>query len=383
MISSSQANGSLEVTNMARRRYQRPTPRKVGRRWEMRLRVDVADSNGNLSRQQIRVNLGTVDEIKTAKQALRIAEPILARINTCRPRYVVSFAEIAARYEQTMLTEMKPSSQTATRSVIKKWLLPAFGKLQVHDITAEAVQAFVSRIRQQVSDKTVWNVVTTLRAMWRTCMDWGYTSERIFDHVQLRRPQETDARFFTVDEVRRILAASEEPYHSFYLLAAETGMRAGELCALSFSDIDFLTNTVTARRSVWHGNFTDTKTRRQRRFAISPGLAAKIQSLRRDGFDLVFHTRNGTPWISDDLVKRHLQPLLAKLGIPPGGMHAFRHFNGSIMLSLGAPAQTARDRLGHSSLTVTSRYSHGVTEDDRAIADQLGRKLSVQEGTVQ
>ncbi len=365
---------------MARRRYQRPTPKRVGNRWEIIVREDVADVDGNVRRKQVRITLGYVNEIQTAKQAARIAEPILARINTCRPRYVISFAEIAARYEHSMLPEMKPSSQAAARSVIKKWLIPNLGSYHVHDITPEVVQAFVARLRGSVSEKTVWNVVTTLRSIWRTAIDWGYTSERIFDRVQLRRPQDAEARFFTVEEVRRILSAATEPHRTLYLLAAETGMRAGELCALRWSDIDFALGVVFARRSVWHGAFSDTKSRRVRRFAISSALAARLNILFESdgsGCDLVFHTRNNTPWNADDIVRDHLQPLLKVLGIAPGGMHAFRHFNGSVMLSLGAPAQTARDRLGHSSLTVTSRYSHGISEDDRAIADKIGEELAM------
>jgi len=361
---------------MARRRYQRPAPKRVGRRWEITVREDVVGMDGTISRKQVRVTLGYTDQIQTAKQAARLAEPILARINTCRPRYVIRFSEIAARYENSILPEMKPSSQAAARSVIKKWLLPSLGDLYVHDITAEVVQSFIARLRGKVSEKSVWNIATAFRSIWRTAIDWGYTSEKIFDRVQLRRPQDSEARFFSIEDVRNILAAAQDPHHSFYLLAAETGLRAGELCALRWSDIDFAVGMVTAQRSVWHGRVTDTKGRRARRFAISPALVAKLNLMMESddsGCELVFHTRNNTPWNADDVVRDHLQPLLRRLGIAPGGMHAFRHFNGSFSLSQGAPAQTVRDRLGHSNLTVTNRYSHGVSADDRAIPKRLGR----------
>ncbi|MDE2098414.1 MAG: site-specific integrase [Patescibacteria group bacterium] len=370
---------------MARRRYQRPVPKKVGRRWEIIVREDVADADGNVCRKQVRVTLGTTDEIATAKQAARLAEPILARINTCRPKYVIRFAEIAARYEQVILPEQKPSSQAAARSVIKKWLMPAFGDSHIHDITPEAVQSFIARIRKQVSEKTVWNVTTTLRSIWRTCLDWGYASEKIFDRVQLRRPQDAEVRWFSVSDIRRILEATDDPYHTYYMLAAETGMRAGELCALRRSDIDFTMGVVTAKRSVWHGRFTDTKSRRARKFEISHRMLAGLNLLiesDNSGCELIFHSRNNTPWNADDVVRDHLQPLLKKIGIAPGGMHAFRHFNGSFSLQNGAPIQTVRDRLGHSSLTVTSRYSHGVSQDDHAIAEKIGEALATQEGSV-
>jgi integrase len=42
---------------------------------------------------------------------------------------------------------------------------------------------------------------------------------------------------FTLEEVQRLLAAAGEPYKTFYWLAAETGMRAGELCGLRIEDL--------------------------------------------------------------------------------------------------------------------------------------------------
>ena len=59
-----------------------------------------------------------------------------------------------------------------------------------------------------------------------------------------RKRHRVARRFFSVEEVQRILAAAPEPYRTFYWLAVETGMRAGELCGLSVSDIDFGTRFV-------------------------------------------------------------------------------------------------------------------------------------------
>ena len=65
-------------------------------------------------------------------------------------------------------------------------------------------------------------------------------------------------------------------------------------------------------------------------FALSSGLLAHlgeyIKSMRPNEKDLLFATRNGTPWDANLLVKRKLYPLLDALGIERGGLHAFRHY---------------------------------------------------------
>ncbi len=53
----------------------------------------------------------------------------------------------------------------------------------------------------------------------------------------------------------RILANAEEPYRTFYWLAAELGLRAGEICGLRLEDLDLEVGLVHVRQSAWRGNY--------------------------------------------------------------------------------------------------------------------------------
>jgi hypothetical protein len=72
-----------------------------------------------------------------------------------------------------------------------------------------------------------------------------------------------------------------------------------------------------------------------KQFAISQKLAshlrAHLSTWRPNLLNLVFATKNGTPWDQNLVVKRKLHPLLESLGIRRCGLHAFRHTNGSLM----------------------------------------------------
>ncbi len=191
-------------------------------------------------------------------------------------------------------------------------------------------------------------------------------------------PLPDDVRCFSLDEVQRILSAADEPRRTFYWLAAETGMRASELCALRWQDLDLNAGWVVVRRKAWRGKIGEPKNRRRRQFAISRQLALRLSEMyavRKQWTDLVFHCRRGTPWETNMLVKRKLQPLLKRRGVKRAGMHAFRHFNSSRMNRISAPSGLVRDRLGHSSLAVADRYTHAVSEDDRLIAQRLAGSI--------
>jgi hypothetical protein len=78
---------------------------------------------------------------------------------------------------------------------------------------------------------------------------------------------------------------------------------------------------------------------------------------------------------SDYLIEGSAGPI-GFLGIKPGGIHAFRHGNITIMDRLAVPLKLRTQRVGqsHSSLTLDV-YTHVASEDDQRLAEQLGRIL--------
>jgi integrase len=57
----------------------------------------------------------------------------------------------------------------------------------------------------------------------------GRASHDPFEALTLPKCYDTDPDFYTADETRAIIAAAEGQFETLYWIAAETGMRAGEL----------------------------------------------------------------------------------------------------------------------------------------------------------
>ena len=190
--------------------------------------------------------------------------------------------------------------------------------------------------------------------------------------------------FFSTEEVKAIIGEASEPYRTFYGLAAETGLRAGELCGITLDDLDFERRLLFLRQSAWRGKLGDPKTESSIRDVELSAQACEhlsqfIKSWRPNERRLLFATKNGTPWDANLLLKRVFKPLLAKLGIrvPRGnGFHAFRHANATMMDRLGTPLKVRQERLGHSDPRVTQTiYTHIASEDSRRVAAQLGEAV--------
>src|SRR5580765_6588480 len=143
-------NGPKEVS-MARRRYQKgslvpKTGLPKNGLWIGRWREDVLHADGTIVRPYKWEVLGTVQDYPTRKLALRALEGRLSTINS--PTYIArptaTFADFANRWDATVLSQHKPSTQSSVRSQLRKWLLPALGTCALKDLDGLKVQQFVS-----------------------------------------------------------------------------------------------------------------------------------------------------------------------------------------------------------------------------------------------
>ena len=128
----------------------------------------------------------------------------------------------------------------------------SFEGLNVADINVLQVDRFV-RARDQLSPKTIGNLLTLLISMLNVAKDLGW----IVAVPRIRKPQvrlcDADFAFLrTEDEVTRLLLAAQEEgeiVHALYATAIYTGMRKGELAALHWDDVDFERRLITVQRS--------------------------------------------------------------------------------------------------------------------------------------
>jgi integrase len=256
----------------------------------------------------------------------------------------------------------------------------------VADIDAFELQDFISSIRSKdsrraLSGKTVRNLVSTLSLMHTSAVAWGLTDRDWATALVLPEWVKPEARHFTLVEAKRIINAASDPFKTFFWTIAETGIRLGEACALRPCDFYLDKQVVIIRRSAWRSvHVGSTKAKRPRIFDLSPELTRHLQVFMvgkgPDAF--LFQRKDGTAWQGDHVVRDHLKPLLAQLGLSVAGAHAFRHLNASLMDQLRAPDKVRQERLGHLDFNdvTLNIYSHAESQDHRNVAEQLGKMLA-------
>jgi integrase len=371
--------------------------------------VETVETERGPVRIQRNVRLGEA-RLYTKPLAKRALRDYVDKANNYQPIAVKSqtmgkaatpFAVFAARWQEEVLVHKKTSTRATVKGHITNSLIPAFGKLAVGDIDSERVQSFLNRLMEgKVGPKTVKNVWTTLRIMWNSAVAWKYATGEL--RVELPKARKLRMRCYAVQEVKRVLAYSQGGDRVFYWIAAEAGLRAGELTALRASDVDVDNLSIEVSKAIWNGTEDSPKTDAAFRcVCISPQLGAQLKEYlagRTDGY--LFQTSSGNSWDASNVLERKLNTLLERLEIPKIdikllakfvgkdrtieqatrsekraaslGLHSFRHTVATAMDSLGIPQQIRRQRLGHSGNSVTDIYTHTFTDDERNAAEKLG-----------
>ena len=341
---------------------------------------DVRLPDGSIIRRKRSRVLGIVGNI-TEKQAKRQLDGILARINDpgYTPESDSTFQALAQEWGDQAFPQMKPSTVQNMRGHLTNHLLPFFGSRQVREITTRDIDAFLSRL--VVSRKTKKNIFGTLKLILKQGRAWGNVRENIWESAKKIGKSESEVRAYSDAEVESILSGSTGAERLFYWLAVETGMRAGELCGLRVCDVDMRRKLVRVRQTVWRGKVQTPKTSNAIREIPVPSQIVDALRIhvggREEGF--VFATKNGTPWNSDLVLKRHLH---GKLKVTDGNLHMFRHTFATRQLHAGVPVSVVSKLLGHGSISTTLNiYAHVLAEHleqfERQRARILGSNLAV------
>jgi integrase len=273
----------------------------------------------------------------------------------------------------------KPSAAKAVRSISRNYIIPTIGQYRMDEVTGQVPQLMINAMRQRgLSRKTVKNAIAQLSAMLKAARGWGYLAAKL-DWATLFLPVEDvekEVRCFTPEEAQRLIDAAPQPWNLAFALMAYLGLRTGEALALTWAHVDFENAVLCVRQSTWYGRILTVKSKTSRRDLPLPDVLAAMLADYRERWrpneqGLLFANRKGGPIGAQYVRRKVLHPIRERLGIPRGAFHAFRHGHATTMFSEGgASPKVVLDRMGHSDVRTTMRYTHAVASDRRKAVER-------------
>lgn len=312
----------------------------------------------------------------------------------------VTFSQLLDRWlAECERMELSPTTMRNYRSQVKNVLRPRLGKVEVSRLTAKHLDDLYGAMRSAgKAPKTIRNLHATISSALHQAERWGWVRQNV---AELSKPPRVTQRRLgppTIEVVKSLISAAEDRDPNLaplLMLAALTGMRRGELCALRWSDIRTDSGQLEVTRSivVVPGGVAEksTKTDRERHVALDDVGMAVLQLHRTHVEDLASIVRcavlptsfvfspepDGSAPYRPDTVTSFFIAVRDGLGLRDVRLHDLRHFTATQLIGAGVDVRTVAGRLGHSDPSLTLRtYAHVLEERDREAANVMGRVLT-------
>ena len=190
------------------------------------------------------------------------------------------------------------------------------------------------------------------------------------------REEKKEMLFWTTEEYKKFSEAVIDKPVSFYAfeMLYWTGMRMGELLALTMADFDFEKNTVRINKSYQRlqgqDYITSPKTAKSNRTIKLPNfLAEEMQEYFAMLYDQV--PKDRIFQVTKSFLHHEMERGSEAAGVKKIRIHDLRHSHISHLIDLGFSAVAIADRVGHESIDITYRYSHLFPSKQVAMADTL------------
>ncbi len=273
-------------------------------------------------------------------------------------------------------------------------ILPALGPMTpLSGLTRQRIGDFLlAKLGAGYAPRTVWCMFKITRAMLTAArLDDGVLREDVTARVgrllPKRNDQPTTDGAFRPEELDAFLAAAERLHPRlarFFVVAARTGMRLGELLALTWPDLDLEQRVVIVRRTIdWRGRANAPKGGRTADLPLSELATRALRELHdwphRPRTAVVFASPGGRPW-ARSYIGRVMVRACARAGVAARSIHSLRRTFLTRLAESGANPFAIRDLARHRSITTTEGYLR-LNLRYRAIVDAAERGTHAEPAT--
>ena len=280
--------------------------------------------------------------------------------------------------------EHKRKTIEGYESILSYHLLPYFKNKRIRSITTIDVNIFFDSLAKEgLAVKTKRNIRNVLNGIMVLAVQENVIGFNPLANIPVfRETKKENRRALTGEEVRQLLHALDAYYekkknyksvnmliYPYVYLAIYTGARRGELCALTWDDIDVEKCTVSINKSInEHLDIEVPKTTNAYRVNVIPkDVMAKLLPFKDSKCNKVFHTCTGE-YIKPSNIARAFRNILKFSALPHICLHELRHTHATLALRAGVPITDISKQLGHASISTTlDFYSHASNESSENV----------------
>lgn len=256
---------------------------------------------------------------------------------------------------------------------LKAYTFECWADRPVDTFTADEIRELVMSKTSSKSVAQQKNLLKFIRAVFAMCLEKGFIKHNPTPLMKFRSGDKIK-KVLTYEQVRAFLAKARElnvEWYPHWAMALYTGMRSGELVALTWDNVNLDNRTIVVSQS-WNSKdgFKSTKSGNDRLIGISECLVPLLKELKLSGHDPEFVLPRLPKWMKGEQA-RELRMFLLGMGLPPVKFHDLRATWATLLLSKGVVPIQVMKMGGWEDMKTMMIYSRKAGVDIRGAADVL------------
>ena len=295
------------------------------------------------------------------------------------------FKTFAEEYLNEMRLRLKLNTFLVKERIFEKHIIPYFGNRKLCEITPKDIRAWQNKLlnyRDEAGNpfsvcylKTIHNQISA--AFNYAVRFYGLSANPAALAGNMGKESQKEMQFWTQEEYKKFSEAIMDKPTAFYAFEVLywTGIREGELLALTPKDFDFEAKTLRINKSLQRIHretvVTEPKTVKSNRTIKLPDfLCDEI----KDYFTMFYQLTDDTRIfpVSKHFLHHEMIRGSRISGVKRIRIHDLRHSHVSLLIDMGFSPVAIAERVGHESIRITYRYSHMFP----TVQDQMAEKLN-------
>ena len=298
---------------------------------------------------------------------------------TQKADFDMKFADFWKMYCADMETRLREHTMRTKKYIVELKILPYFGNKRVNDITAADIRQWQNElIKKGYAPTYLKSINNQLAALFNYAVRYYDLRDnpcRKAGSIGKSKADEMD--FWTKQEFKEFLPSmdSKPEARMAFLLLYWTGMRIGELLALTYEDIDLEKRCITINKSYQRLNGKDMITppktpKSNRQISIPPFLAEELKEYCSMLYGITANERMFR--FTKSFMEHEMVRGIKETGVRRIRLHDLRHSHASLLVEMGFQPLAIAERLGHEKIETTlNTYSHLYPNKQAELAEKL------------
>jgi integrase len=291
---------------------------------------------------------------------------------------------------------LKPKTYDVYETQVNCNIIPDIGDLVLKDLKQQDLQRFYNKKYNNgngLSGATIRKIHNIISSALNQAVDNDLMHKNVSKNVQLPKLVKPEVKAFTLQEQNLFFeAAKEYRLYNAFVVNIDTGLRSGELLALTWKDVDLVNGMIRVNKNVINvkNRDEDAKTKNKTIVQDSPKTEASNRTvpLTKRSLDIlkemykgktsniVFPSERNT-YISLRNYQRTFYKILEKAGLEKCSPHVLRHSFVTRCFEQNVQTKVISEMVGHAKLAhTTDIYTHIMFDIKRDAVNALDKLYS-------